>query len=158
MKSLRRITIPHVYYFITIVTYRRTPLLLNDIELFWRAWKEQQIYAWVILPDHFHIILNPKNNNISDIIHRFKITYSRHFRDRYQPGRVWQNRFWDHVIRDQKDMNNHIDYIHYNPIKHRLVKSLSEYSHSSFNKFLKDGFYPQNWGNTEIIFEGNYGE
>ncbi len=62
---------------------------------------------------------------------------------------IWQRRFWEHLIRDDEDFNLHCDYIHYNPAKHGLVKSPDLWKHSSFHQFVKDGFYPPNWGVNE---------
>jgi putative transposase len=65
---------------------------------------------------------------------------------------VWQRRFWEHMIRDQEDLNRHVDYIHihYNPVKHGLVNSPGEWRHSSFNRFMEKGLYPPDWGQTLI--------
>ncbi len=158
MKSLRRIIIPDRYYFITSVTFNREALLLHDIEMFWHSWKDEQLYAWVLLPDHFHMILKPSAGDISKTLHRFKVTYSKRYRDKYRQGRVWQNRFWDHVIRDQEDMNRHLDYIHYNPVKHGLAVSPNSYPHSSLSLLTKEGQYEEDWGETELQFDGEYGE
>jgi len=74
-------------------------------------------------------------------------------------GRIWQNRFWDHAIRDQEDLNRHLDYIHYNPVKHGLCKSPAKYSESSFGTYLERGFYDVDWGvNEELAFDGDFGE
>ena len=114
--------------------------------------------AWVILADHFHAILQPARGTISHVMHQFKITYSRNFRDRYRPGPVWQNRFWDHMIRDHEDLNKHIDYIHYNPVKHNVITAPGGYTFSSFARFVKEGYYDPDWGSKAIEFEGEYGE
>jgi putative transposase len=133
--------------------------LLTDIPLFWRSWKETALFAWVILPDHFHCIVDCGDKNISNIMHNFKITYSRNYRDSYTPGKVWQDRFWDHIIRDQEDMNRHLDYIHYNPVKHGFVNDPFLYGHSTLIKFHKDGYYQRDWGIKETIeFGSGFGE
>jgi putative transposase len=59
---------------------------------------------------------------------------------------VWQRRFWEHLIRDQNDFNRHIDYIHYNPVKHGLVNCVADWPWSSFHRFVKLGFYDRDWG------------
>jgi len=97
--------------------------------------------------------------SISRILHRFKITYSRRFREIHGPGRVWQNRFWDHVIRDQRDMNRHLDYIHYNPVHHGVVNDPFAYDLSSLRDWHKEGYYERDWGTKDqITLEGEYGE
>lgn len=62
---------------------------------------------------------------------------------------VWQRRFWEHVIRDENDWKKHMDYIHYNPVKHALVKSPKDWMHSSFNYWVERGVYKKDWGATE---------
>ena len=139
MKTLKRLNLKHNYYFTTIVTFNRRNILLNDSNLFKIAWKGRILKSWVIMPNHTHFIINIGEESISDIIHRFKITYSRLYRNKYGCGKVWQNRFWDHVIRNQIDMNNHIDYIHYNPVKHGFVDNSTKWEHSSFNQYKQIG-------------------
>ncbi len=113
----------------------------------------------VVLPDHFHVIVRSRDVAISNIMHDFKIRYSKRFRDLYRDGRVWQNRFWDHVIRDQRDMNKHVDYIHYNPVRHGIVDDPFDYEHSSLQRWFEEGYYPRNWGvQKEISFTGDFGE
>ena len=159
MKTLRRYYIPGATYFLTLVTYKRQPLLLVDASLFWKCWQEPKPLAWVILPEHVHLLLSNGNTAFSETIHRFKITYSRRFRDMHRPGRVWQNRFWDHAIRDEDNMRRHLDYIHYNPVKHGAVVDPFAYEHSSLHKWYESGQYERNWGvNEQISLEGEFGE
>ena len=75
-------------------------------------------------------------------------SHSRAVGDRcgFRSGRTWHNRYWDHIIRDQEDMNRHLDYIHYNPERHGLVTSAMEYPHSSFRQFVDNGLYDSTWG------------
>jgi putative transposase len=132
---------------------------LTDIPLFWRSWKEADLFAWVILPDHFHCIIDCRDKNISNIMHNFKITFSRNYRDMYAPGKVWQDRFWDHIMRNQEDMNRHLDYIHYNPVKHGLVNDPFLYENSSLKKFYQNGYYQRDWGiKEEVEFKRGFGE
>jgi putative transposase len=115
--------------------------------------------AWVILPDHFHFLIDVKKANISKILQQIKLSYSVRFRKihGFDYGKVWQNGFWDHVIRDQKDLNNHLDYIHYNPVKHGMTYSPFEFEHSSI-QIYKD-YYQKDWGVVEPLkFDGEFGE
>jgi putative transposase len=59
---------------------------------------------------------------------------------------VWQNRFWEHLIRDDRDLQTHLDYIHYNPVKHGLVPSPGDWPSSTFHRYVQEGLYPENWG------------
>jgi len=159
MKTLRRYNAPHTNYFITCVAFQRRRVLLNDTNLFWDSWGDTRPYAWVILPDHFHIVVNSGTEGISDYMHLFKTNYSRLFRRRFGPGRIWQNRFWDHLIRNETDLNRHLDYIHYNPVKHMLTGNPFEYEHSSLRIFYEQGLYQRDWGvMKDIALDGDYGE
>jgi len=91
-------------------------------------------------------------------MHDFKLSFASLYRKKHNQnaGRVWQSRFWDHIIRNEKDLNNHIDYIHYNPVKHGLVKSPFEWKYSSIHEYKE--YYQTDWGKKEFLFEGDYGE
>lgn len=92
-------------------------------------------------------------------MHNFKITYSRRYRNKFSPGRVWQNRFWDHLIRNESDLNHHLDYIHYNPVKHGLTHDPFGYPHSTLSEFHAKGMYERNWGVIDKPeFAGEFGE
>ena len=58
---------------------------------------------------------------------------------------VWQPKFYEHTIRDQDDFNKHLDYIHYNPVKHGLVKCPHEWEWSSFHRWVRNDGYPKDW-------------
>jgi putative transposase len=91
----------------------------------------------------------------------FKLSFSENLRKRfnYKIKKVWQYRFWDHIIRDQNDLNKHINYIHYNPVKHGYIHNPFEWSYSSINDYLKQGYYQKGWGQKEEMnFEGEFGE
>ena len=71
---------------------------------------------------------------------------------------VWQRRFWEHQIRDEKDFARHVEYIHYNPVKHGLVKSPHDWAYSSFHCYVKQGIYKSDWGaGCEIQFDEDVG-
>ncbi len=116
-------------YFLTHVTYLRRRILVENIDLFWksidaqRAKSDFELLAWVVIPDHVHVIINPKSNNPGLLTKNLKLSYSSSLLKRLglMSGRVWHNRYWDHVIRNEEDMNKHLDYIHYNPVKHELA-------------------------------------
>ncbi len=165
MSNIRRYYKEGQVYFITCVTHKRKRILTPNIDLFWDGVESTKnrlafkILAWVINPDHFHMIIDPKNSDLSDIVKRMKLSFSKKIRFRYKgvTGRIWQNRFWDHVIRDQKDLDKHLDYIHYNPVKHNLAESPYEYEYSSIHKY--SDFYGDDWGAKEPInINGQFGE
>jgi putative transposase len=69
---------------------------------------------------------------------------------------IWQRRFWEHTIRDELDYQQHMDYIHFNPVKHGLVQSVGDWSYSTFSHLVKKGVYPATWGGENILL--NAGE
>ncbi len=159
MKSLRRYIVREATFFVTVITFKRQPILLLRPEIFEQAWGGRKLEAWVVLPDHLHVVLQLGNESISDVMHQFKIQYYHLYRRHFGPGRVWQNRFWEHVARDQEDLNKRIDYVHYNPVHHGLTSDPFVYGDSSAHLWLERGFYQRDWGVKEpIIFEGSFGE
>lgn len=159
MKSLRRYVFRDSTFFVTVVTFGRRPILLNDPKIFWKAWAGRNLDAWVILPEHFHALLRLGDESISVVMHQFKIQYYHLYRRQFGPGRVWQNRFWERVIRDQDDLNRHIDYTHYNPVHHDLVNDPFAYELSSASLWLQKRYYERDWGVRERpTLEGSFGE
>ena len=167
MTNIRRYFRDGQVYFLTHVTEERQPMLINYIDIFWRAYSAvistsgAESIAWVVLPEHFHLIIDPKDADLSNMMKRFKLKFSGLYRERLGlvRGRAWQHRFWDHIIRDQEDLNRHIDYVHYNPVRHGLVKDPFTYEHSSLQKFIGEGFYSRDWGcHAMINFDGDFGE
>lgn len=66
---------------------------------------------------------------------------------------IWQRRYWEHCIRDEADYQNHLDYIHYNPVKHGFVQSVQDWPYSSFHRWVKRGMYPENWAASPEVIE-----
>ena len=155
-------------YFFTVVTYQRYPVfkdnnsiaLLNDCFKTVRRNHPFLIDASVILPDHLHMIwtLPETDCNFSMRWNLIKGSFSRRYGEQYEnpsssrrqkrEKAIWQRRFWEHLVRDQHDFNRLCDYIHYNPVKHGLVKSPEEWKHSTFDEFQTRGQYPDGWGDT----------
>jgi putative transposase len=167
MSKLRRYFLKGQSYFVTLVFYqrRRIPDALFDtlyrtiIEM--AAKHDSVITAWIILGDHIHLIVTPQENVLDRLIHDIKLSFGVAYRKAMDitAGRLWENRYWDHVIRDQADMNRHIDYIHYNPVRHGYVKGPFDWVYSSIHEYRVKGYYPDDWGVAgEIVFEGSYGE
>jgi putative transposase len=163
MSNYRRVYQQGGCYFFTLICYQRKPILGNEknIQLLREAFKSVmndhpfEIEAIVILPEHLHCIWNlPENDNDFSLRWRLiKNLFSRKLDvEKNERGEklVWQRRFWEHVIRDEKDWKNHMNYIHYNPVKHKHVKAPADWHHSSFKKFVQNGFYDLNWGRFEI--------
>ncbi|KPL02186.1 MAG: hypothetical protein AMJ90_06540 [candidate division Zixibacteria bacterium SM23_73_2] len=161
--KVRRYYIPNVIYFITAVTYRRKTLFSNksNLLIFKETFENVKslhpffLQAYVILPDHFHLLIQPSPpTNISKILHSLQRNFTLNFKkvkNIEDSLKLWQHRFWDHIIRNKKDYNKHFDYIHYNPVKHGLVKKPEEWQESSYLYYLKEGFYQLGWGYTQPI-------
>lgn len=70
----------------------------------------------------------------------------------------WQRRFWEHLIRDRNDLRRHLDYIHFNPVKHNLSSSAADWPYSTFHRYVKEGMYPMDWGRNKKADKGAFGE
>jgi putative transposase len=154
MSKLIRILTTNNCFFVTIVTYERKPILAEHAPML-RAAIESAMSkfganesAWVILPDHYHGIIRTESISISTVVQCFKMSFAPRYRLTMgkRSGRIWQSRFWDHVIRDQRDLRSHLDYIHYNPVKHGLTSDPVEYLLSSYRTYLQAGNYARDWG------------
>ena len=169
MSNFKRYKSPGSTWFFTIVTYQRRSFLCDDrvrIALRDAIRKVQAKYpfsveAWVLLPDHFHCIwtLPVADSNFqlrirllkrfvtlscSGFLHRDSInTESRRKR---KESTLWQRRYWEHQIRSDNDRKHHMDYIHYNPVKHGYVTSVKDWPFSSFHRDIDAGVYNENWG------------
>ena len=66
---------------------------------------------------------------------------------------IWQHRYWEHALRDETDFSRHVDYIHYNPVKHGHVSSAREWPYSSFQRHVAEGIYAMDWGRSAMDFE-----
>ena len=108
--------------------------------------------AQVIMNDHLHVIWQLPDGD-ADYSTRWRLIKSYVTmgwkRDQRTQNPFWQNRFWEHTIRDDSDLQKHIDYIHYNPVKHGKVENPSQWKYSSFNDYLDRGEYSPDWGTTE---------
>ena len=71
---------------------------------------------------------------------------------------LWQRRYWEHVIRDERDLERPVNYIHFNPVKHRLVTRVADWPHSSFHRYVARGDLPEDWGGDIREISGSFGE
>jgi putative transposase len=104
-----------------------------------------ELLAYVYLPDHFHLLLRSTGlSNFSQIMHSLKSNFTKAYKREFNISEnvnFWQRRFWDHVIRDERDLENHIHYIHFNPVKHGYVQDPSLWEASSFDLWVNRGAY-----------------
>lgn len=165
MSVLRRYFKPNQICFITSVTYQRKPILVESADIFWLAVERTQaelpfgLVAWVLLPDHCHLLLTSERGDFSEIVKRMKLSFAALYRRQIQAdcGTVWQARFWDHIIRGERDLGRHADYIHYNPVKHGLAENILSWPHSSASKYYSDQVMPSFEGITGCQ-DGEFGE
>ncbi len=71
---------------------------------------------------------------------------------------IWQRRFWEHQIRDETDLERHVDYIHFNPVKHGLVERVADWPHSSFHRYVANGDLPVDWAGRKLDHASGFGE
>ncbi len=170
------------FYFFTVVTFNRLPILTSDASrnILHSAWLDVckrlpfETVAVCLLPEHIHCTWKlPENDQDFSLRWKeIKRLYTKDFLEEIGPGgernasrqkrgeaAIWQRRFWEHTIRDQEDLYHHIDYIHYNPVKHGLVKRVVDWPWSSFHRFVKMGLYEPDWGPAEDMVTGTvFGE
>jgi putative transposase len=164
MPDYRRFRVPGGTYFFTInLLERRSDLLVRHIDALRDAARRTQrerpfrIDAWVVLPDHMHCIITlpERDDDFSNRIKAIKIRFVRaipaaELRSRARVARgergIWQRRFWEHAIRGDIDYERHIDYVHFNPVKHGYVTFTRDWPFSTFRRLVQSGLYPSNWG------------
>jgi putative transposase len=175
MVNYRRNFIPGGTFFFTVtLTDRRSKLLVDRVDLLRSALRTARqerpfdIDAVVILPEHLHAIftLPPNDSDFSGRWRRIKGHFSGALIDastelkRRSNGSlaVWQRRFWEHTIRDEGDYARHVDYIHFNPVKHGLVQRVRDWPYSSFHRYVREGILPEDWAGDAGEGGGRFGE
>ena len=140
-------------YFFTVVTSGRRPWLGDacNIDLLLEALRQVRkrypftIDGIVILPDHLHTIWTLPTNDAGYSL-RWRLIKTHVSKRSAQPAPLWQSRFWEHTIRDERDYAQHMDYIHYNPVKHGLAGMPRDWPYSSFARCVDEGIYASDWG------------
>ncbi len=168
MAEYRRRYLAGGTFFFTVVTGHRRPVFaaeaaracLRQVTSTVRRERPFEIVAAVLLPEHWHCIWTLPEDDV-DYSKRWGLIKSRFtklwlahgeaddavpatHRRRHERG-IWQRRFWEHTIRDGVDLMRHVEYIHYNPVKHGLVRCPHAWPHSSFRRWVEDGYYDQDW-------------
>lgn len=159
-------------YFFTVVTHDRRKFLCSteNVSLLREAFRFVMTYhpfkidAFVLLPDHLHCIwtLPEGDNDFSTRWRLIKNTFT-HTCDpvlrgntnisRQKKGEqaIWQRRFWEHQIRDNDDLTRHVEYIHYNPVKHGLADAPRDWEYSSFHRYVHQGIHDLGWGAKNVV-------
>ncbi|MBC8481645.1 MAG: transposase [Planctomycetes bacterium] len=182
MTDYRRAKFEGGFYFFTVVTYKRRDFLCDNdaracLKTAWssvRANRPFEVVAVCLLPDHLHCVWKlPDGDN--DYSTRWALIKKRFTRDYLKKGGIeaaqsrsrinkrergiWQRRFWEHRIKDAADLQRHVDYIHYNPVKHGLVKRMDNWPYSSYHRYIESGgfakkYFKQLQKEYEEIFAG----
>ncbi len=184
MSGYRRWFVAGGTFYFTVVTYARRPILTTDagrrilraaIE---KVWGDHPftLFATVLLPDHWHLIMQlpTGDRDYSTRMKRIKEEFTKNWlaaglpEVRVTPAQakqgmrgIWQPRFWEHTVRGELDLERRTDYIHWNPRKHELVRSVRDWRWSSFHRFVEAGDYDIDWGGTHpdgISGDDDWGE
>ena len=168
MPEYRRAYVSGGSYFLTLLTYNRTPLFqapeniprIREAIKMVKSEMPFDILGAVTLPDHLHFIwtLPPDDVAYPIRVGRLKALFTRMLPTNQRPATalpksrrkrresgVWQRRYWEHALRDEEDFQRHLDYIHYNPVKHGYAQCPHSWPSSSFHQWVKNGGYNLNW-------------
>ena len=163
MSRYRRSLVSGGTYFFTVTLFdRRDELLVVQIDRLRAAFQSVrsrrpfQTLAVCILPDHLHTIWRLPDGD-ADFSGRWSLvkrlfssglphsgTLSPSKATKREKG-IWQRHFWEHQIRDDIDLQRHVDYVHYNPVRHGLVRRVKDWPHSSFHAWVRRGDLPEDW-------------
>jgi putative transposase len=163
-----------VFFFTVVLAGRPSNLLVDEIERLRHTYQSVQrrhsfeTLAICVLPDHIHALWSLPENDV-DFSTRWSLIKSGFSRGLDQRARsaskvikrekgIWQRRFWEHAIRDDEDFERHVDYIHFNPVKHGHVSRVSDWPHSSFHRFVREGTLAADWGGDAAEIRGSFGE
>jgi putative transposase len=168
MPNYRRANAEGATYFFTVVAYQRQKFLiqpenrhaLRNAIAEVRQHYSFSIEAWVLLPDHMHCIWTLPEND-SDYSKRWGLikakftkqnkaqlhneAWMNQSKHKHRESTIWQRRFWEHQIRDDNDFEKHVDYIHFNPVKHGYVDRARDWPYSTFHRYVRSGVYPIDW-------------
>jgi len=168
MTNYRRANLPGGYYFFTVVTHNRRPILTEPLARdclhgAWEQTKQQTPFddvALCLLPNHLHCVWRLPEDDCDFSLRwaRIKAGFTRRYleaggiestqcpsRRRKRERGIWQRRFWEHQIQDERDLQRHVDYIHYNPVKHGLVEQVEDWPWSSYHRYAGQTPYPKEY-------------
>jgi putative transposase len=164
-----------VFFFTVTLADRSSDLLVRHVDQLRRVYASVQnrhafeTIAICVLPDHLHAIwsLPEGDTNFPLRWSQIKSGFSRELTTGAQRSSskiakrekgIWQRRYWEHAVRNDADLQRHVDYIHFNPVKHGYVTKVSEWPHSSFGRFVARGLLPPDWGGDATDTPGAFGE
>jgi len=174
----RRTFTPGGAYFFTLVTYQRRRLFVDEktVEVLREAFRQVlakrpfTIDAIVLLPDHLHCIWTLPSDD-ADYPTRWRLIKTwfckhcdvslqaptTHVRAKKGQQTIWQHRYWEHLIRDEMDYRHHVDYIHYNPVKHGYVQRPMDWVYSSFRRYVEEDILSEDWGEGDVVLPEGIG-
>lgn len=161
------------FFFMLALANRQSCLLIDYIDYFKQAyrrvWQDYpfESLAVCVLPEHLHAVwtLPPNDCHYSLRWQLIKRYFSYHFeavkkrsesKIKHREKGIWQRRFWEHEIRNEQDLGKHIDYVHFNPVKHGYVKRVCDWQYSSFHRYVRLGMLPENWGGSSELLTKNW--
>lgn len=173
MVQYRRSRVSGGTFFFTVnLRDRRSTLLaqhaqaLRGIVREVRAQLSFVIDAMVVMPDHWHAVwtLPPGDDAYARRIRLIKARFTRHLvktgtplaKDTRGDYDLWQKRFWEHTVRDERDFEAHVNYVHINPVKHEYVARAVDWPHSTIHRYVKNGTLPTDWACDSL--RGEFGE
>jgi putative transposase len=164
-----------VFFFTVTLADRPSDLLVRNIDRLRRVYRSVyesypfETIAICGLPDHLHAVwaLPPDDADYSLRWSVIKSSFSRGLSEnvprsasklRKRERGIWQRRYWEHAIRDDRDLERHVDYVHFNPVKHGYVSRVSDWPHISFHHYVARGTLPVGWGGNMRETVGAFGE
>jgi putative transposase len=162
------------FFFTTTLVDRGSTALTDHIDALRSAFRTTRqtqpfsIDAIVVLPDHLHVVMTlPAGDadfpnrwrlikrRFTEVVLKRGASVSRHANGEYA---LWQRRYWEHTIRDERDFERHVDYIHFNPVKHVLVSRVRDWPYSSFHRYVRTGLLPMDWAGDVRDERSGFGE
>jgi len=154
------------YFFTVTLADRKTRVLVDQVDVLrevFRAVRRArpfEVVAMVVMPEHLHALwtLPADDADYSGRWQAIKAGFTQQLRKRgvvyLQPNdkgevALWQRRFWEHTVRDDADQAHHLDYIHFNPVKHGPVERDQDWPWSSFHRYVRHGLLPEDWRSPE---------
>jgi putative transposase len=163
MPECRRLWVPGGTYAFTVNLADRSRRLLSerfdvlhDATCVVRRRHAFEIVAWVVMPNHLHAVWTLPDGDhdfalrwmlIKQRFSRAMPAHERITASRLRKGErgIWQRRYWERLVRNERDMQNCIDYIHFNPVKHGMAARVVDWPYSSFHRFVLNGWLPEDW-------------
>jgi putative transposase len=175
MPNYRRTCHPGGTFFFTVNLLERTrnnlltrhvDQLRNSVRIVRRT-HPFEIHGWVVLPDHLHCVMRLPAGD-TDFALRWRLIKARFSKSLPQTERrstvrirrgergIWQRRFWEHLICNEADYAAHMDYVHFNPVKHGLVKWVIDWPYSTFHHLVDEGIYSRDWAGSDRVEAAGY--